>query len=199
MISIRPFKYKQLPYEWHWLLNEDGPKMIVEALQHYGILEKVGKGSEPDITEWAKELLIDNIYTDDDIPWCGLFIAIVAKRSGKLVVNKDGKLAYEFEGKEVIKHPLWARDWLNFGDKITTPMLGDILVFKRNSGGHVGLYVGETDTSYAVLGGNQSNSVTIAWIAKNRLLGARRKYVNQPQNVRVIKLKKSGQLSTNEI
>lgn len=198
MINVPAFKYKQIPLEWEWLLAEDGPKMIVEGLQHYGILEKKGKGSNPDISKWAKELHISNLYTDDDIPWCGLFMAILAKRSGKLVVNKDGKLAYEYTGKEIIKHPLWARDWLNFGEKADTPMLGDVLVFSRGGGGHVGLYVGETKEAYAVLGGNQSNSVTITWILKNRLLGARRLYKNMPANVRVIPLEKSGRISTNE-
>ena len=36
-------------------------------------------------------------------------------------------------------------------------MLGDILTFKRNGGGHVGLYVGEDKDCYHVLGGNQGN------------------------------------------
>ncbi len=83
-------------------------------------------------------------------------------------------------------------------------MLGDILVFWREKKtgwkGHVGMYVGEDKTHYHVLGGNQSDSVSIARIEKGRLLGARRcKWkVNQPPNVRVVKLAATGIVTTNE-
>lgn len=184
MIQIPEFKYKQLPPAYNWLLQEDGPRVIMEGLQHYGIMEHPGKGSNPDITKWAEELNLQNTYTDDDIPWCGLYVGIVVKRAGF----------------EPVKTPLWARSWLNFGTKQPIGMLGDILVFARGSGGHVGFYVGEDRSAYAVLGGNQSNSVTITWIAKNRLLGARRCpwKIAQPANVRRIHLTRTGQLSTNE-
>ena len=48
-----------------------------------------------------------------------------------------------------------------------------VLVFERGSGGHVGFAIGQDDTHFFVLGGNQSDAVTIARIAKSRLLGAR--------------------------
>ena len=48
-----------------------------------------------------------------------------------------------------------------------------MLVFERGSGGHVGFAVGQDDTHFFVLGGNQSDAVTIARVAKSRLLGAR--------------------------
>ncbi len=38
---------------------------------------------------------------------------------------------------------------------------------------HVGLYAGEDDTHYNVLGGNQSNSVSVARIEKSRLVAIR--------------------------
>jgi hypothetical protein len=47
------------------------------------------------------------------------------------------------------------------------------LVFERGSSGHVGFAIGEDDANFFVLGGNQSDAVTIARIAKSRLLGAR--------------------------
>lgn len=44
----------------------------------------------------------------------------------------------------------------------------------RQSGlGHVGFYAGEDAGAFCVLGGNQSDQVSLAWIAKNRLVGAR--------------------------
>ena len=53
------------------------------------------------------------------------------------------------------------------------PISGAVLVFERGSGGHVGFAIGQDATQFYVLGGNQSDAVTIARIAKSRLLGAR--------------------------
>jgi hypothetical protein len=43
--------------------------------------------------------------------------------------------------------------------------LGDVLAFVRNGGGHVGLYVDEDASAYHVLGGNQSDRVSITRVA----------------------------------
>jgi cell wall-associated NlpC family hydrolase len=79
-------------------------------------------------------------------------------------------------------------------------MLGDILTFKRNGGGHVGIYAGEDATHYHVLGGNQNNSVSVTRIAKSRLHQARRTAwkVAQPANVRKVFLEAKGTITTNE-
>ncbi len=69
-------------------------------------------------------------------------------------------------------NPYWARNWLLFGLE-TKPVPGAVLIFKRGSGGHVGFALGQDDTHFFVLGGNQSDAVTIARIARSRLLGAR--------------------------
>lgn len=176
-----------LPDKYKWLESEGAPKMLVEAIKHYGTLEKKGKGSNPDITRWAKEVGVDSWYTDDDIPWCGLFVGVVAKRCG-----------YPFPASKLLA----ARQWINWGEPVTEgrEMLWDVLVFQREGGGHVGFYVGENDNAFLVFGGNQSNAVGFAWIAKKRLIGARRpKYaVGEPQNVRKILLTQTGELSQNE-
>ncbi len=78
-------------------------------------------------------------------------------------------------------------------------MLGDVLIFARNGGGHVGLYAGEDDDAWHTLGGNQSDAVNIKRIAKGRLYAARRPaYRAQPANVRRIRLAANGVLSANE-
>ena len=59
-----------------------------------------------------------------------------------------------------------------FGQEVE-PIPGAVLVFARGSGGHVGFAVGQDDTHFYVLGGNQSDAVTVARIARSRLLGAR--------------------------
>lgn len=178
---------KELPIKYNWLAKENAPRMLVEALRHYGIMEHVGKGSTVDITQWAKEVGVSGWYTDDDIPWCGLFVGVVAKRCN-----------YPFPASKLLA----AKQWINWGEPVLSgrEMLWDILVFQRNGGGHVGFYVGENEDNFLVYGGNQSNAVGFAWIAKSRLLGARRpKYaIAEPKNVRKIKLTYDGQLSTNE-
>jgi hypothetical protein len=47
------------------------------------------------------------------------------------------------------------------------------MVFKRAGGGHVGFYVGEDKDAYHILGGNQSDMVSVARVAKDRHVDAR--------------------------
>ena len=169
---------------YSFLQEEKSPKILVQAVKLIGTKEVVGKQHNPVIMDWAKELDLQKVYTADEIPWCGLFIAYCAHQAGVEVVDK----------------PLWALSWANYGTKVTEPMLGDILTFKRDGGGHVGLYVGEDKDCYHVLGGNQGNSVSVTRILKSRLYQARRTKwkVAQPANVRKIQLSAKGAISKNE-
>lgn len=92
------------------------------------------------------------------IPWCGDFV--------------ETCIAVALPEEPIPDNPYAAVNWLKFGKK-TTAKPGAVLVFWRGSPeswkGHVGFYVGETKTHYLVLGGNQSNAVTVSRIAKNRL------------------------------
>lgn len=169
---------------YKWLNQEKAPRVIAEAIKLIGIKEVPGQGDNIEILKWAESLGLEKVYRKDDIPWCGLFVAYVCKVAG-------------IEG---VKDPLWARNWSNFGTKQTVAMLGDVLVFVRDKGGHVGFYVGEDSTSYHVLGGNQSDMVCILRIRKERCIAIRRTKwkVAQPENVRVIKLAATGAISENE-
>jgi hypothetical protein len=72
-------------------------------------------------------------------------------------------------------------------------------VFERGSGGHVGFAVGQDGTALHVLGGNQSNAVTVARIAKTRLLGARWPATfARPSALHLPRMTVGGALSTNE-
>jgi uncharacterized protein (TIGR02594 family) len=176
----------QLPQKYNWLEKEGAPRMLVEAIKHYGILEHPGKGSNPNILAWAKEVGVSGWYADDDVPWCGLFVGMVVKRSGYPI--KSDLLS--------------SLSWAKFGEPVPKgrEMLWDILVFTRTGGGHVGFYVGESDDAFLVYGGNESNAVSFTWIAKTRLFAARRPIykIGEPNNVRKILLTKDGELSTNE-
>lgn len=184
-----------IPSAYGWLATVGPlPRTIQCALALHGTQEVVGRGSNATIIGWRDELnaaapagkpLVSG-FSDDDIAWCGLFAAIVTYRR---IVNIS----------EVVKAPLWARNWAKYGVRAAKPGLGDVLVFARGSGGHVGFYVAEDKTTYHVLGGNQSNKVCITRISKDRLLAARRPaYKNSPPSVKPYEVLTGGALSTNE-
>lgn len=171
-----------LPSKYAWLNDIDVPRMVAEGLALYGVTEKVGAGDNPQIMGWAKHLGLKDYYADA-VPWCGLFMAYVADRADKPVV--DG--------------PLWALNWTRFGAAVTNPGLGDVLCFKRPGGGHVGIYVAEDATHYHVLGGNQGDKVSIIRIEKARCVGRRRPpYINKPASVRPYHMAATGAVSVNE-
>lgn len=178
-----------IPDKYSWLTKLTGvPAELKEALKHHGVLEHAGKGSNQMILGWATEVGVKGWYPDDDVPWCGLFKGVCAKRTGWLKTPKYDLLS--------------ALSWLAWG--VTIPKnqsaLGDTLIFSRNGGGHVGYYIGENDTAYLVYGGNQANSVSFTWIDKKRLVGVRRAKwaVSQPSDVKKIYLTEKGELSKNE-
>lgn len=169
---------------YEYLQKEKAPKLLVAAVKMIGVKEIVGAKHNPVILGWAKELNLEKVYNADEIPWCGLAVAYACHSAGL----------------EVVAKPLWALSWAKWGTDVTEPMLGDILTFKRNVGGHVGIYVGEDKECYHVLGGNQGNAMSVSRIAKARLYKARRTTwkVAQPKSVRKIQLSASGAISTNE-
>jgi len=186
-----------IPKKYSYIADTDAPSLIRQAARLYGVKEKAGAANNPAILAWAKEieeaLGVKLGYNADSIPWCGLFAGVVAVRAGW----KD----------QMTKAPLWARNWNTFGQKSPKPSFGDILVFTRNGGGHVGFYVAEDSTCYHedsacyhVLGGNQGDAVSIIRVEKSRLLGARRPQwrIAEPVSVRPIRMLATGKISTNE-
>lgn len=172
--------------QYAWLLKEDGPRMLEEFLKIYGINEIRGPRNNETIMSWAEELGYDD-YTADSIPWCGLEAGIIAKRAGKDI--------------KPVGNVLWARNWAKFGEEVDADEvgLGDILVFVREGGGHVGIYIGEDEVAYHVGGGNQSDGSNITRVKKKRCIARRRPiYNNKPDNVRRIFLDADGEISENE-
>lgn len=172
-----------LPLAYHWLGEvSEPPPMIRHALALFGTMEAPGAADNPAILDWARELGMED-YRADSIPWCGLFMALVAKRAGKPVPER----------------PLWALSWARFGAAADEPALGDVLVFRRDGGGHVGLYVGEDVRAWHVLGGNQGDRVGFSRIARGRLYAARRPaYRVRPASAVPVRLAATGALSRNE-
>lgn len=178
-----------LPKAYQWLADEPGPRILKVALETYGTAEAAGAANAPTIMAWAKKVGLSKVYTADAIPWCGLWMHYVALQAGWPVD---------------IVNPLGARNWARWGQAAGTPALGDVLVFWRGKisgwSGHVGMYVGEDREAFHVLGGNQSDRVSIKRLSKDRLLAARECpwRIARPPNVRQVFLSASSALSTNE-
>ncbi|MBL8905432.1 MAG: TIGR02594 family protein [Rhizobiales bacterium] len=133
---------------------------MTEALRLIGVKEDTSSGSNPVIIGWGKKLSI--AYGNDEIPWCGLFVAHC--------------VGSQLPDEALPNNPLGARNWSKLGIECE-PQLGAVLVFWRESKasgkGHVGFYVAEDSTAYHVLGGNQSNAVNVKRVGKDRFLNAR--------------------------
>lgn len=175
-----------LPKKFAYLESPDMPLIIKEALKLYGTWEWPGKEHNPVILGWAKALGIESIYKDDETAWCGLSAAYVLTRAKKFIPLKNYDL-------------LRALKYKAFGEAVLHPGIGDVLVFGRSGGGHVGFYVGESKDTYFVLGGNQGNQFNITEIKKDRMVAARRPvYTCVPASVKAVALNASGVVSSNE-
>lgn len=186
----------QLPAAYTWLYAEPGPNMLMQAIALHGTMEVPGKGDNPVIMAWATEVGYEKTYKHDSIPWCGLGMAICAKRA-----------SWPF-------HPgnnaLYALNWAKWGTEVDKDraMLGDVGVWARRDkkgkliGGHVGIIVAYDDKGfYHVLGFNQGDRCSIVRKPIKGIVAVRRAPWRsaQPPNVRRIKVKAAGApISTKE-
>lgn len=129
---------------------------IEEAEKHIGLSEIKGSMHNAKIVEWLIKLKA--WWRDDETPWCGVFVAHCIKTAGY----------------DLPKHWYRAKDWLNWGVKVSTPLYGCVVIFERQSGGHVGFVVGKDKKGrLMVLGGNQGDKVSIAPFDPARVSGYR--------------------------
>ena len=131
------------------------------ALSQYGVGEFDGVADNPEIIKYFDALGYDGQRLKDETAWCAAMANWALKTAG-----------FEHSGK------LNARSFLNVGEAVETPEIGDIVVFwrvaKNDWRGHVGFYISEDANWIYCLGGNQGNSVNITSYSKRRLLGYRR-------------------------
>lgn len=142
-------------------LNDPTLVWFQEARRLMGTKETPGVGNNPVILDWATAMGLHD-YDADETAWCGLFV-------GHCVTAT-------LDREPTPNNVLGARSWEGFG-VATAPTPGAVMVFwrisKASGKGHVGFYAGEDATAYRILGGNQSDSVSLAWVTKDRFLGAR--------------------------
>lgn len=135
------------------------PRWLTEARKHVGLREIAGRKHNPQILKWWT--LIRAPFTDDETPWCAGYVGGVLESVG--IKSSRSAAARSFE---------------KWGVPLKTPVPGAIVVFWRGSRsaytGHVGFYVGKDQFgNVMVLGGNQSDKVSIAPFSTSRLLGYR--------------------------
>lgn len=76
----------------------------------------------------------------EGLPWCAGFISYCAKKSGVK-----------------IPYTLRAKDFLKLGKKVNNPLVGDLIVFTRQGGGHVGIVEKVTKDTVTTIEGNLGN------------------------------------------
>ncbi|MCU6454361.1 TIGR02594 family protein [Sphingomonas sp. A2-49] len=138
------------------------PAWLLAARAKLGTREAAGAANNPTILGWAARLgakVLGMVYNADSVPWCGLFVAACVTEAGLTPPSIAVR----------------AKSWATWGQNLRADRLspGAILVFERPGGGHVGLYVGEDDRAYHVLGGNQGDRVSVTRIEKARCVARR--------------------------
>lgn len=134
------------------------PIWLSAARRHLGLAEWPGRRHNPSVVSFFAKAGFAGIK-DDETPWCAAFINAVLADCD---LPTTGKLT--------------ARSFLNWGVQCDQADTGAIAVFRRGQSswqGHVGFVVGQDRTHITLLGGNQSDAVTIARFPRAKLLGFR--------------------------
>ena len=132
------------------------PKHLIIALEEIGEAEIAGEDFNTRIAEYLETV---DMIANDEIPWCAAFV--------NWCLNKA-----EIFGTALPN----AKSYLEWGYNITQPVVGAITVFDRGKHswqGHVGFFLDQSDNYVYIIGGNQSNRVSIRPYNKNKLVGYR--------------------------
>ncbi|SPL71731.1 hypothetical protein KPC_2909 [Acinetobacter stercoris] len=143
---------------------------MVEAYKHNGLKENTSKTTHnPTILGWLKELKA--WWSEDETPWCGVFVAICLKRAGV----------------EYPKLYMRALEYRDTAKKLSKPAYGCVAIKTRTGGGHVFFVVGKTTTGKIVgYGGNQNNSVCYATFEPSELEYYWYGKTNRPADIRYV-------------
>lgn len=133
------------------------PPWLTLAIADLGTIEGVGTKNNPKVVTYYRDSGHPEVV-QDAVPWCAAAVGAWLSRAGR---KPSGSLM--------------ARSYLYWGQK-SKPMRGAVVVFQRGKppSGHVAFYVRDNGNgTIRVVGGNQSDAVTIANYQKARVLGYR--------------------------
>jgi uncharacterized protein (TIGR02594 family) len=133
------------------------------AGRHIGTKEIPGKADNPIILRWLRSLMTS--ISSEETPWCSAFVNAMAAEAG-----------YERSGA------LNARSWMDVGIEIPLKYAqpGDVVILwrvaKDSWQGHVAFFVKyhASAQTLELLGGNQADSVSVAFYPVSKLLSIRR-------------------------
>ena len=135
------------------LVRSNDYKWLKIALGEMNINELLDPAENYRILTYLRscEFLDDSFKNSDETAWCAAFMNWCVEQAG-------------YAGTD----SAWALDWKNWG-QASAKRRGSIAVFERyvydngvkHTYGHVGFYLGMIDGRISLLGGNQSNSVSI--------------------------------------
>ena len=127
-----------------------------EATKLYGMRETKGPQHTAEIVQMWRDIKRGGIK-DDETPWCAAFVGACLERGGV----KSSR----FES---------AASYLDWGQKLSHPVLGCVAVIRRPGGAHVFFVVARDVTGNIIgLGGNQADQVSYATFDRGAILGYR--------------------------
>ncbi len=135
------------------------PTWMLLAWSELGQRESAGATTNPRIEAYFRDAghpEVDN----DETAWCAAFVGAILERAGHRCSRS-----------------LMARSYLKWGVDSEPPAPGAIAILSRGSDpalGHVGFLVAMTKDKIILLGGNQSNAVTVEAFDRRRLIALRR-------------------------
>lgn len=140
------------------------PFWLDAAFAERGVKEISGSGSNKRIEEYLATGTTNRDLIDDETAWCAGFANWCLSRPSQ----------YNLAGTK----SLMAKSFRNYGRPVSwaSPPRGAIAVFDRPpnpASGHVGFFLRFVDDMVEIIGGNQSNAVTVERYPKTRLIALR--------------------------
>ena len=124
----------------------NNPKWLVVAERELGVKKFSTGSSNPRITEYHQGTNIAGY--DDKAAWCSSFLDWVFREIG---LQGTGSAL--------------ARSWLDWGDHLSEPKLGCVVILQREDPkgwqGHVGFFIKIEEEKIYLLGGNQLDTVCL--------------------------------------
>jgi len=157
--EVLPVEILSLEDRWVELIQAEHPTKISVASRYIGFHQRTHR------RELREFMGVDPVRID----WCAAFVNSVLAELG-------------IPGSESVSEwPLTARSFLRWGYRVREPEVGDIIIFPRGTEswqGHVGFYYGTEYRNgrrfYQILGGNQSDAVTIQLFPARSAISIRR-------------------------
>jgi len=136
--------------------------ILLKAISQIGVGEIAGKKSNKQIETYHKFSTKNNDRgSNESVSWCSSFLCWVVETCGFHSTNSKMARSYE-----------------KWGEKVTTPIPGDIVTFWRKSlksgYGHVAVFLLKKGKYIYVLGGNQSDEVNVTRYKTDKITGFHR-------------------------